>query len=181
MSDETTPGPDLRAYEAERDRHRWRARADKAEAANAQLREIAEAWKRRPDRSAFGVMVGTWARVLQALDISPFDDQMNEKIGDRISAAHFERAEQAEAAVARLQALAEDMRTWCSPHGIAVTYAQRIEEAINPPERDDDALPAVREFAAKHDPRQVERPPTITEILDHAAKLDRLRRNGGPT
>lgn len=54
-----------------------------------------------------------------------------------------------QAALARVKALAEDMRTWCSPHGIAVTYAQRIEEAINPPE-----LAAVREFATKHDPRE---------------------------
>jgi hypothetical protein len=50
------------------------------------------------------------------------------------------RAAKAEATVARVKALAKDMRTWCSPHGIAVTYAQRIDEAIEPPERDHDAL-----------------------------------------
>ncbi len=49
-------------------------------------------------------------------------------------------ANQAEATIARVKALAKDMRTWCSPHGIAVTYAQRIDEAIEPPERDHDAL-----------------------------------------
>jgi hypothetical protein len=35
------------------------------------------------------------------------------------------------AAVARVRALAADMRTWCSPHGIASDYADRIDEAIN--------------------------------------------------
>lgn len=43
------------------------------------------------------------------------------------------RAEQAEAAIARAKALAKDMRTWCSPHGIAALYADRIEEALAPP------------------------------------------------
>jgi hypothetical protein len=52
-----------------------------------------------------------------------------------------------------VKALAEDMRTWCSPHGIAVTYAQRIDEAIEPPKQDHDALligsNTEAEFAAK--------------------------------
>ncbi len=46
------------------------------------------------------------------------------------------RSDRHEATVARVKALAEDMRTWCSPHGLAVTYAQRIDEAIEPPEQD---------------------------------------------
>lgn len=37
----------------------------------------------------------------------------------------------AEQALARVRALAVDMRTWCSPHGIATDYAQRIDDAIN--------------------------------------------------
>jgi len=45
-----------------------------------------------------------------------------------------ERGDQAEAAVQRVRDLAADMRTWCSPHGVAVDYAQRIEAAL-------DALP----------------------------------------
>lgn len=36
-----------------------------------------------------------------------------------------------EAAVARVRALAVDMRDWCSPHGIATSYAERIEEALD--------------------------------------------------
>jgi len=120
----------------------------------------------------------------------------------RALAAETER-DQLKATLDRVKALAEDMRTWCSPHGIAVLYAQRIEEAIEPPapvgiEADSEAefaaqigailrkhraevhpehdeacgncavikgapevltaglgdLPAVREFAAEHDPRK---------------------------
>ncbi|MGM5065710.1 hypothetical protein EU244_012750 [Rhodococcus qingshengii] len=37
-----------------------------------------------------------------------------------------ERAEKAEATIARVEKLAHDMRGWCSPHGISVTYSDRI-------------------------------------------------------
>lgn len=37
-----------------------------------------------------------------------------------------------EAALDRVRALAEDMRTWCSPHGVAVHYADAIDEAAGP-------------------------------------------------
>lgn len=47
-----------------------------------------------------------------------------------------QRAEQAEAAVQRVRDLAEDMRTWCSPHGVAADYAKRIFEALDQPEED---------------------------------------------
>nr|WP_062336148.1 hypothetical protein [Herbidospora sakaeratensis] len=36
----------------------------------------------------------------------------------------------AQAAVARVTKLALDMRTWCSPHGVAVQYADDIAKAI---------------------------------------------------
>lgn len=39
-------------------------------------------------------------------------------------------------AVARVRALAADMRTWCSPHGIATAYAERIEQALATPGHD---------------------------------------------
>ncbi|MFE4867679.1 hypothetical protein [Streptomyces sp. NPDC056682] len=42
--------------------------------------------------------------------------------------------ERAEAALDRVRALAADMRTWCSPHNIAVDYAQRIDDALHGPE-----------------------------------------------
>ncbi|MFD0358282.1 hypothetical protein ACFVHW_31815 [Streptomyces sp. NPDC127110] len=45
-----------------------------------------------------------------------------------------QRAERAEAALARVRALAADMRTWCSPHGIAIDYADHIDTALNTPE-----------------------------------------------
>lgn len=40
------------------------------------------------------------------------------------------RAEKAEAAIARVEKLAHDMRGWCSPHGISVTYSDRIRAAL---------------------------------------------------
>lgn len=48
---------------------------------------------------------------------------------DDLNAA-IARAEQAEATVDRVRALATDMRTWCSPHGIATQYADDIERAL---------------------------------------------------
>lgn len=36
------------------------------------------------------------------------------------------RAEKAAATIARVEKLAHDMRGWCSPHGISVTYSDRI-------------------------------------------------------
>jgi hypothetical protein len=39
--------------------------------------------------------------------------------------------DQLRAQVARVRALAADMRTWCSPHGIATDYADRIVEALD--------------------------------------------------
>lgn len=44
-------------------------------------------------------------------------------------AARFEaeaRAAKAEATIARVEKFAHDMRGWCSPHGISVTYSDRI-------------------------------------------------------
>lgn len=40
------------------------------------------------------------------------------------------RAEKAEATIARVEKLAHDMRGWCSPHGISVTYSDRILAAV---------------------------------------------------
>ena len=45
-----------------------------------------------------------------------------------------QRAEQAEATLQRVRDLAEDMRTWYSPHGVAADYAKRILEALDQPE-----------------------------------------------
>jgi len=52
------------------------------------------------------------------------------------------RAEQAEAAVRRVRDLAADMRTWCSPHGIAIHYAERVEAALDTPPEPADTDPA---------------------------------------
>ena len=39
---------------------------------------------------------------------------------------HRKRADKHEATIARVEKLAHDMRGWCSPHGISVTYSDRI-------------------------------------------------------
>ncbi|MBV6697470.1 hypothetical protein KV557_10070 [Kitasatospora aureofaciens] len=49
----------------------------------------------------------------------------------RIAHDQLTRAEQAEVCIAAVRALAADMRTWCSPHGIAVDYADRIDEVLD--------------------------------------------------
>ena len=40
------------------------------------------------------------------------------------------RAEKLEATISRVEKLAQDMRGWCSPHGISVTYSDRILAAL---------------------------------------------------
>jgi hypothetical protein len=47
-----------------------------------------------------------------------------------ICASNETATQKAQDAVERVQALAIDMRTWCSPYGIAVDYADRIDDAI---------------------------------------------------
>lgn len=42
-----------------------------------------------------------------------------------------QRAETAEAQVARIRAFLEDMATWCSPHGIAADYSRRGLDALD--------------------------------------------------
>ena len=49
------------------------------------------------------------------------------------AAAAIQRAEQAEAALARVRALAGDMRTWCSPHGLALHYSDAVLAALDGP------------------------------------------------
>ncbi|MER8002965.1 hypothetical protein [Streptomyces sp. NPDC095613] len=52
---------------------------------------------------------------------------------DAAAGSYAGRAEEAEAAIARVRALANAMSNWCSPHGVATDYAARIHEALNPP------------------------------------------------
>ena len=49
------------------------------------------------------------------------------------SYAEFCGRETAEGQVARVRALSADMRTWCSPHDLALSYADRIDEALATP------------------------------------------------
>ncbi|WP_438489519.1 hypothetical protein [Streptomyces sp. S186] len=41
---------------------------------------------------------------------------------------------QQQAALGRVRALAADMRTWCSPRGLAADYADRLLAALEPPD-----------------------------------------------
>jgi hypothetical protein len=70
----------------------------------------------------------------------------SERKGEVLKRAHIALAEQAgkdQAALARVRALAADMRTWCSPHNLAVDYADRIDDALKGPNSpDDDTTPA---------------------------------------
>jgi hypothetical protein len=55
--------------------------------------------------------------------------------------------------------------------------AALVCDAVNAQQARGGDLPAVREFVVNLDPRHVERPPTIKEILDHAASLVARKRN----
>ncbi len=76
-------------------------------------------------------------RLHKYLDLTDADwyQQRNEilRLTDELTEAK-QRGEQAEAALARVTALAADMRTWCSPHGLADHYADAVEQAIAGPE-----------------------------------------------
>ncbi|MEU4178180.1 hypothetical protein [Streptomyces sp. NPDC026589] len=61
-------------------------------------------------------------------------DALREQTGEALLAGAEEalrRALTAEVTLGRVRALAVDMRTWCSPHGIAADYADRIEQTLN--------------------------------------------------
>ena len=47
--------------------------------------------------------------------------------------AEKQRAEEAEAAIERVCAFAEEMRGYCSPHGVATMYADRLLAALDEP------------------------------------------------
>jgi hypothetical protein len=158
MSDETTPGPDLRGRIATA-LTEWTLTAAGGRP-DAFLMPHAAAALRNNSLARADAVVATVQPELDQRDaeIKRLREEL-EAAGDlagrqredhRAEIAEAEaQIRAADAAIARVKALAEDMRTWCSPHGIAGTYAQRIEEAIEPPD-----LAAVREFAAKHDPRK---------------------------
>lgn len=64
-------------------------------------------------------------------DVDPFAGRACPLCGDYVTGPCPECAGSAIEAVARVRALAADMRTWCSPHNIAIDYAQRIDEALD--------------------------------------------------
>jgi hypothetical protein len=181
MSDETTPGPDhlvdgprwvprelaldllARAERAEAELAR-RAEADERMnelmadhvSEYAQRAADAEEWAGRLYTAWWSARIGR-ARAREGHRRARAVAQIRGSEVRDLKRRHTEltiETDQLKATVARVKALAEDMRTWCSPHGIAVTYAQRIDEAIEPPAPVKSDLSAVREFVAGFDPRK---------------------------
>ncbi|MFD8545608.1 hypothetical protein [Streptomyces sp. NPDC059649] len=72
----------------------------------------------------------------QAADADRYEEQLRAERDDALADLFTEqcRKEDALATIDRVRALASDMRTWCSPHGIATDYAQRIDDAVDGPE-----------------------------------------------
>lgn len=66
-------------------------------------------------------------------DTAPRRSTVDQLTDDALDALYNDRDALA-AAVARGRALAEDMRTWCSPHGVAADYAQQVLTALTIPE-----------------------------------------------
>ena len=56
------------------------------------------------------------------------------EIADRIARAVEERERELRATVARAHAFAAEMRSYCSPHGVAADYANRLEDVLRAPE-----------------------------------------------
>lgn len=98
------------------------------------FREQMRRWA-RTDPTGFGNAVCRMARVAgpRPADVLPDDTAAGITTSVRQRKAAEERAHRAEAAVARVRALAEDMRTWCSPHGIATEYATRLLAVLDEP------------------------------------------------
>ncbi|MFJ8900014.1 hypothetical protein [Streptomyces sp. NPDC102370] len=80
----------------------------------------------------------------------------------RRAVEEYDRRQTAEAALARVRALAADMRTWCSPHGIATQYADDIERAL--------AEQQVPRLAAEQPRAAVDVAPGVAVIRDRAAE-----------
>jgi hypothetical protein len=79
-----------------------------------------------------------WKAVHAVLDAveAPSDAQLGEaqRVARRWEEKYFEMAEKRTAdavALERVRAFAEDMRTWCSPHGVAADYADRLLNVLN--------------------------------------------------
>lgn len=139
MSDETTPGPDLWTQ-----LERITADVRFGDLLSSEIRDLFEPEFDRRDAEIRRLRV-------------EFEDRVDSAIakciiargGESVPLDQVLREVDAEAAVARVKALADDMRTWCSPHGIAVLYAQRIDDAIEPPEPVGIEADSEAEFAAK--------------------------------
>jgi hypothetical protein len=66
----------------------------------------------------------------EALDLVTYLTQARLERGDAITTTPAP-ATPAENAVTAVRAFADDMRTWCSPHGVATVYADRLTEVLD--------------------------------------------------
>jgi hypothetical protein len=120
---------DVRAKRAEAQRDQDRAtaqslnlRAQRAESRLAVIERAVDEWK-VSDRGTY-VPLRTIAAIARVMGVEVDEERL---------VLHYGRVAELEAALERVRAFAEDMRTWCSPHGIAADYADRLEAVLDGP------------------------------------------------
>ncbi|MEU3097194.1 hypothetical protein ABZ690_21030 [Streptomyces sp. NPDC006967] len=156
-------------------------RAERVGATLARVRVLARRMGAGSPQGAAAVYAD---RIEQALDDNPdaFTDQQAAAQSAFAEVAFAEAAEHvdqhlAEAALDRVRALAADMRTWCSPHGIATQYADDIERALaEQPRAAVDVAPGVaviRDRAAEQRAAQAEELQRIAHETSNTAERAR--------
>ena len=84
-----------------------------------------EAWRVRAREVALVVEQHTNGRMAE-LEAERYSMAANYVTAIGLRDIARDRAEKDEDTIARVEKLAHDMRGWCSPHGISVTYSDRI-------------------------------------------------------
>ncbi|MGW2497315.1 hypothetical protein ACWCV2_22800 [Streptomyces pseudogriseolus] len=131
---------------------RERERVTAAEAAIVEAEERARVAEERAEEAVQG--------------IAAEHDRAEQSI--RRAVEEYNRRQAAEAALDRVRALAADMRTWCSPHGIATQYADDIERALaEQPRAAVDVAPGV---AVIRDRAAEQRAKEAAAAVEHMAK-----------
>jgi hypothetical protein len=129
--DEATVAKARRYRAAVRDTAMQQLRAEAAEL--QQLRTDAARYRQRAENAEARLQLARDALT----DDGYFDrDEIGPDVAPRLIewlAHHNGRIEHTEAALARVRALADDMRTWCSWRGMALHYSDAIREALDGP------------------------------------------------
>ncbi len=169
MSDETTPGPDLReqiagalgaaavnlnyAPEGLADAVMVAVRPE-LDRRDAEIRRLGE---------QNTLLIAMLERIPEVhMRFHVVGEELAEVCADWCCACKFEQAEaerdQLKSTMARFRTFLDGaFRFWCSPHGIAGQYADALIEELDrlaALEQGKADLPAVREFVAEHDPRE---------------------------